>query len=87
MGEQIRINRIEKRYLKHRRRELYTALEEVDFHWDWDEVVKVIEMWKDGVPFAVIAEQFKRDGDESGVLVMDLCRKNRIKPRAGGLGG
>lgn len=81
MREQQIISSLENRHMNHRRRTIYTALEEVDFIWDWDTVERVIEMWKNGVSFVEIAKHVKRDPLELALLLTDLTRKRKIKAR------
>lgn len=71
---------------KHRR-SIYTALEEVDFHWGLDEVQEFDEMWGSGIPIEWIASNFGRSEEEVAILVLDRRMKGHIEPREGGLLG
>ena len=66
---------------------LYTALLNLDFTWTRAELRDVMRMWNSGAHIGEIAEVVGRDGDEVGILLMDLARNNRIKPREGGAHG
>ncbi|MGO4888018.1 helix-turn-helix domain-containing protein [Anaerobacillus sp. MEB173] len=79
------IARLEKRFMKKRRMKIYTALEELDFHWDEQEVSTFIELWNNGFSLNEIAQRFSRDIDEAAILLMDLGRKKRINPRHYGI--
>ncbi|MGO4890676.1 helix-turn-helix domain containing protein [Anaerobacillus sp. MEB173] len=79
--------RVEKYYMVKKRTTIYTALEELDFHWDEREVAEFIRLWKRGLSLQKIANKFSRDIDEAAVLVLDLARKKRITPREFGVGG
>lgn len=63
------------------RKQIYLALEELDFVWCIEEVEKVVHLWADGMNLWEIANEMKRDPDEVAVLIMDLARKNRIVSR------
>lgn len=78
---------IERNYMKHERKNIIVALEDLDFIWCEEEVKEVIEMWERGIPLDMIASNFDRDQDEVAILIMHLARKNQIKPRVGGIFG
>lgn len=67
--------------------ELYIACEDMDFSWTESEIRQVIQNWKKGVHLAVTAKNMNRDADEVAILIMDLIRQKRIKPRKGGAFG
>ena len=67
--------------------ELHIALQELDFSWYPVQVSKVIRLWDGGMDIRDIADQVGRDGDEVFLLLMDLGRRGRIKPREGGVFG
>lgn len=73
--------------LKNERQKIYLVLEELDFTWDEHDVVDFRDMWNMGIPISWIASHFKRDIDEVAMLVMDQCRKGKIKPRPNGVHG
>lgn len=67
--------------------ELYIACTDLDFSWTKAEVEYVKREWKEGTHIADIAGALDRDVDEVGILVMDLARKRKIRPREGGVFG
>jgi hypothetical protein len=69
------------------RKNIYIALEELNFIWDEHRLEDFIYLWDEGQPLINISKYFKRDVDEVLVLVIDLARKGRITPRKGGLMG
>lgn len=69
------------------RRSIYTALEDLDFHWSVQEVEEFDEMWRMGIPIDWIAANFGRTEEEVAILVLDRRLKGYIEPRAGGLHG
>ena len=78
---------IERSYMKHERKNIIVALEDLDFIWCEDEVKEAAAMWKKGIPLDLIASNFGRDEDEVAVLLMHLARQNRISSREGGAYG
>ncbi|HJV46616.1 MAG TPA: helix-turn-helix domain containing protein [Bacillota bacterium] len=78
---------IENSHLKKSRNKVYVALEELNFVWDEVEIDQVKKLWRQGTPIDEIAEVMDRDIDEIGILIIDQCRKNKIKQRPGGLWG
>lgn len=79
------IGSLEKGHMTKSRRNRYIALEEMDFVWDEDDVLEFRKMWNDGAGFESIAKHFDRDIDECSLLLMDLRRKGKLKPRNRGL--
>lgn len=77
--------RLEASYMTEKRRNRYIALEELNFIWDEDDVKRFITMWKEGINFWKIANEFQRDPDEVAVLMMSLVREGKIEPRRLGL--
>ncbi|WP_342045944.1 helix-turn-helix domain containing protein [Bacillus sp. OTU530] len=69
------------------RRATYIALEDLNFLWDEDDVLKFREMWEEGLSLPAIAKQLKRKQNEVVVLVLDQAEEGKIKPRRGGLWG
>lgn len=66
---------------------LYRPLESLDLTFYHDEVKLFIQLWKEGKSITEIREIMDRDTEEELiVLLMDLSMKNRIRPRAIGLG-
>ncbi|UIJ66760.1 helix-turn-helix domain-containing protein [Bacillus cereus] len=76
----------ERKYMKHERRNLYIALEELDMFWDEDDVLRVKNAWKNNESVFAIGEKLQRDPDEVTLLIMDLARKGAIGKRTLGLG-
>ncbi len=66
---------------------LYTALLNLDFTWTRAELRDVMRLWNSGAHIGEIAEVVGRDGDEVALLIMDLVRNDRLKPREGGVYG
>lgn len=75
------------RRLRHERRSIYTALEDLDFHWDLKEVLEFDHMWNEGLSLWDIARAFGRDPDEVAILAMDRIRQGAIQMRPGGAFG
>ena len=69
------------------RERLYIACEDLDLSWYHHEVRQVIADWEAGVPLGDMASRLGRDPDEVAILLMDLARQGRIKPREGGVYG
>jgi hypothetical protein len=67
--------------------ELYIACADWDFSWTKAEIQEVIQGWGQGVHISDIAKRIHRDADEVAILIMDLIRQKRIKPRKGGAFG
>jgi len=67
--------------------QLYIAFEAFDFSWYKKEVERVIRYWKYGLSLAEIGKRINRDLDEIAILLMDLGRKGKIKPRKNGIWG
>lgn len=77
----------ERYYMTKYRRRVYVALEDLDFTFDEADLPMIIHMWEEGLSIWDIARAFDRDPDEITVLIMDLVRKDRIKPRPRGAYG
>ncbi|WP_017814427.1 hypothetical protein [Paenibacillus shenyangensis] len=70
------------------RRNIYTALEDLNFFWDEDKDLPQFQnMWNKGCSLLEIAEYFDRDPDEVVLLVIDQAREKKIKQRQHGLLG
>jgi len=70
-----------------KRRNIYIALEDLDFIWDEAEVPDIERMWNEGYSIWQIANACMRDPDEVLILIMDRVRKGFIEPRPGGVYG
>lgn len=70
------------------RRNIYTALEDLNFHWDEDKDIPHFRlMWGAGCSVLEIADYFDRDPDEVLLLVIDQAKAGKIKQRKYGLLG
>jgi len=69
------------------RRVTYIALENLNFLWDEDEIIKFREMWEEGLSLPDIAEAFKRPQKEIAIIIIDQAEEGKIQPRKGGLWG
>lgn len=78
---------LENRFMKKKSINLYTALEDLDFHWDYEQVKEFKQMWNKGFSIMYIAEYFDRPQEEVAVLLLDRSLKGCIKQRKGGLFG
>lgn len=74
-------------YMKHRRKNIYLACEDMDFVWSDQQVALFDRMWEQGLSVWEIAEQFKRDPDDVAILAIDRARQEFIEPREGGAYG
>lgn len=79
--------KLERHYMTNSSRILYTALEDLNFHWDHDQVKEFKQMWKKGFSIQDMAEYFERPEEEIAVLIIDRAMKESIKPRQGGIWG
>jgi len=69
------------------KKEVYIACYDMNFSWFEEDVEKVIRYWKYGLSIAEMGKRLRRDTDEIGILLIDLAKKGKIKPREGGLFG
>lgn len=63
---------------------IYIACEEMNFFWTEADLMMFRHLWKKGESVEDIAEHFKRDPDEVGLLIIDQARQDLIKPRRDG---
>ncbi|RAL20838.1 helix-turn-helix domain containing protein [Thermoflavimicrobium daqui] len=75
------------RKIKYQRQNIYTALEDLNFHWDEKEVLQFDQMWQKGVNLWDISRFFNRHIDEVAILAIDRARSGAIQPRQGGAFG
>lgn len=68
----------------YRRRNIYLALEGLDFTFDEDDLPDVIRKWEEGFNIWDMAEAMNRDPDEVAVLIMSLAREGKLDARPGG---
>jgi hypothetical protein len=87
LKEQVNALKLENKYMVKDSKNLYTVLEELDFHWDWEDVREFEQMWRKGFSIAYMEEWFGRPKLEIALLVMDRELNGRLKPREGGLYG
>jgi hypothetical protein len=83
-SEQKAIGKIEAFYLRNQRRNIYTALEEVediDFFWSRDEINEFDFWWKKDKPLTEIAEELERSETAIFLLALDRLAKGKINPR------
>lgn len=71
----------------YQRRNIYLALEELDFTFDEADLPEIKRMWEEGLSVWDMARAFNRDPDKITVLIMDLARKGEIDTRPGGAMG
>ncbi|RBW68856.1 helix-turn-helix domain-containing protein [Bacillus taeanensis] len=76
---------LERSYMKEERGVIYTALEELDFHWSERDVRIFDALWREGKSLIAIAEYFNRDLDETALLLMDRARLKTINQRKNGI--
>ncbi|WP_436664210.1 hypothetical protein ACOALA_03985 [Alicyclobacillus acidoterrestris] len=74
-------------YMNKSRTNIYTAFENLDFHWSLDEVRKVEDAYEQDLPVDLIADAIGRHADEVGMLIMSRVNEGRLKPRATGAYG
>jgi hypothetical protein len=84
--ENRNIGRMEEYYLRNKRSEIYIALEEVedvDFYWSPNEIIRFDEGWEKDTPIVEMAKELRRS--EIAVLFLSLDRvfRGKIKPRDG----
>lgn len=60
---------------------LHIACEEMNFFWSEAEVIQFKKLWDAGENILYIAEQFNRDPDEVGLLIIDQARVGNIASR------
>ncbi|SFB62709.1 hypothetical protein SAMN05216312_12245 [Cohnella sp. OV330] len=72
---------------KHRRRNIYTACEDLDFTWDLGDVHRVDELWKSGLSVEIIAKLAERPLSEVIMLVIDRQLLGAIHDRPNGFVG
>ncbi|MGO4540353.1 helix-turn-helix domain-containing protein [Paenibacillus sp. 2TAB19] len=70
-----------------RQQQLYIACEDMDFVWREQDVTEVERLWEADSGLFRIAHEMRREPDEVAVLIIDLSRQQRIKPRRGGIWG
>ena len=81
------VGHIETKFLKNKNRNVYIALEEVNFLWSAKHVKEFDEMWNMGFPMEEIAEYFERPEIEVVLLIMSRDMDKKIGARKGGIYG
>lgn len=56
----------------------YIPLEDMEFNWKWEDVTKVIELYKLNKNIKEMKKVIKRPTDEIAILIIDLGRKGFI---------
>ncbi|WP_035350195.1 hypothetical protein [Fictibacillus gelatini] len=84
-NEATTITRLEQRYMKKRRCNIYIALEELDFIWSYKEIEEFDQLWREGYSLNYISDYFNRDIDEVAILLIDRTKKGYCKPRENGI--
>jgi Mn-dependent DtxR family transcriptional regulator len=62
-------------------------LEDMDFQWQYPQMLKAAEMWKREVSIVDIAKELNRDPDEVLLLLLHLARVGTIDRRVKNLYG
>ena len=71
--------RLERKYMIYRNREIYTPLEDINFHWNKEDIEKFRVLWNNGIGFDDISRYLKRDPIELAVLLLDLAKQKKLK--------
>jgi hypothetical protein len=78
---------IEREFMTNKRRNIYTACEQVDFHWDLTEVEDFERMWNAGIPIDIMVQSFGRTPADIFFLAWDRIEEGKIEARKGGVWG
>jgi hypothetical protein len=62
-------------------------LDDLDFSWHPSEMEYAVNLWNSGESISNMAEIFKREEDEIGLLIIHLSRCGEIERRKGGIYG
>lgn len=84
--ENRKIAKLEQNHLTHKRKYIYTALEnveEVEWYWSVKEILAFQELWKADISVRDIAACMKRTEMSVLLLSLDRIAKGKIKPREG----
>ncbi|USK72698.1 hypothetical protein [Peribacillus asahii] len=65
----------------------YTALEEIDFLWEPDEIKRFEQLWNDGVDIIELSIMLNRSEVEVAILIMDRHMQGGITEREFGVFG
>ena len=67
--------------------EVVIILQDMEFAWTKEDILKVKKMWNEDSSFNEIIKSIKREGDEVFLLLLHLSRNNKIQSREGFLWG
>ena len=86
MNDTLAKRGIKRTHLKLNRRNIYTALanvEEIDWHWSVKDVLAFDMFWGSDISLGDIARYFKRSEYDVLLLALDRLAREKIKPREG----
>lgn len=86
-NEKRTITSLETAYMKHGRKSVYIALEEVNFIWCISEIREFRSMWKAGYDIWKIAKLLGRSVHDVVMLVYDQHLNEKIETRKGAIFG
>lgn len=66
---------------------MYIMLTKCEFGWTEDEIRRVKEDWRAGVPIEETAAALERPALEVFLLVVDQCEQGRLRARKGSIYG
>ena len=84
--ESRKISKLEQNHLTHKRKYIYTAMEnveDIDWYWDVKEILAFQELWNAEISVKDIAAYLKRTEMSVLLLSLDRMAKGKIKPRQG----
>lgn len=61
--------------------DLFIPLEDLEYGWSKEDVIKAEKMWEVGADEQDLAKAFKRPAIEVAILIADRIIRKRIKPR------
>lgn len=85
--ENSSITSLETAYMKHGRKSVYIALEEINFIWCTREIKQFKSMWKAGYDIWKIAKLLGRSVHDVVMLVYDQHLNEKIETRKGAIFG
>lgn len=60
------------------RRNIYIALENMNFYWTHNELVSAIDLWNNGCSIPFMSKKIKRTEDEIGLMIISVSLKFKI---------
>ena len=78
---------LEKRFMKNKPGQTVYLFEELDLTWTKQEMKDFIYLWKEGRSLESLSKYFKRDENETALMIFYLSMRNKINPRPNGLKG